>query len=205
MEIDPAQNTTLQNYKIMTGLVVPRPIAWVSTLNEAGTTNLAPFSAFTFCSHNPPMVAISIDQKDDGQLKDTANNILRTGEFVVNIVNGAVMEAMHKSSAKVPPEVSEADALGLRQVPSRIVGPSRIAAAPASLECRLHMAIPLGNVPNMLMIGEVRRFHVRDDLIQDGKIDCLSLDPVARLGGPNYATLGQVTQLPEAALPLENG
>lgn len=201
MEIDPAQNTTLQNYKILTGLVVPRPIAWISTLNETGATNLSPFSAFTFCAHEPPMVAISIGRKEDARLKDTSSNILRTGEFVVNIVNSAVIEAMHSSSAMVPPEISEADALGLHQLPSRTIAPPRIASAPASLECRLHMAIPLGKEYSLLMIGEVQRFHVRDDLIHEGKIDSLALDPVARLGGPNYAVLGQVTQLPEASLP----
>lgn len=203
MEIDPCQNTAPENYKIMTGLVVPRPIAWVTTLNQAGATNLSPFSAFTFCSHKPPMVAISIGRKDGGELKDTGNNILRTGEFVVNIVNRTVLGVMHDSSAPVPPEVSEAEALRLDQLPSSTIAPPRIAAAPASLECKLHMAIPLGEERNMLVIGEVLRFHVRDDLIRDGKVDTVSLDPVARLGGPNYAGLGQVIQMPEAALPTD--
>lgn len=203
MEIDPGQNTTPENYKIMTGLVVPRPIAWVSTLNEAGATNLSPFSAFTFCSHMPPMVAISIGRKEGAVLKDTASNIFRTGEFVVNIVNRAVLDVMHNSSASVPADVSEAEALRLDQLPSSTIAPPRIAAAPASLECKLHMAIPLGEERNMLVIGEVLRFHVRDDLIRDGKVDSVSLDPVARLGGPNYAGLGQVRQMPEAALPTD--
>ncbi|MEY8841807.1 flavin reductase family protein [Cribrihabitans sp. XS_ASV171] len=205
MEIDPSRNTTAENYKIMTGLVVPRPIAWVTTLNQAGATNLSPFSAFTFCSHKPPMVAISIGRKGGGELKDTGDNILQTGEFVVNIVNRAVLEVMHNSSAPVPPEVSEAEALQLDQLPSGIIAPPRIAEAPASLECKLHMAIPLGEERNMLVIGEVLRFHVRDDLIKDGKIDTVKLDPVARLGGPNYAVLGQVIQTPEAALPVDGG
>lgn len=200
MEIDPNQNTMLQNYKIMTGLVVPRPIAWVSTLNEEGATNLSPFSAFTFCSHKPPMVAISIGRKEGKLLKDTGHNILRTGEYVVNIVNSAALELMHNSSAIVPPDISEAEALGLGQIPSTTVAPPRIAEAPASLECRLQMAIPLGEEHNMLMIGEVMRFHVRDDLISDGKIETVALDPIARLGGPNYAGLGDIIRMPQAVI-----
>lgn len=205
MEIDPAQNTTPENYKIMTGLVVPRPIAWVSTLNEAGATNLSPFSAFRFCSHKPPMVAISIGLKDGALLKDTGNNILRTGEFVVNIVNGALLDVMHNSSASVPADVSEAEVLELHQLPSSTIAPTRIAAAPACLECKLHVAIPLGEERNVLMIGEVLRFHVNDDLFHDGKIDTVSLDPVARLGGPNYAVLGKVIKTPDAALQTDGG
>ncbi|GGF74795.1 flavin reductase family protein [Mameliella alba] len=201
MEIDPGQNSMRENYKIMTGLVVPRPIAWISTLNESGATNLSPFSAFTFCSHKPPMLAISIGRKGGTTLKDTGHNILNSGEFVVNIVNSAALNAMHNSSAIVPPEVSEADALDLEQLPSSTVAPPRIAAAPASLECRLHMAIPLGEERNVLVIGEVLRFHIRDDLISDGKVETRALDPVARLGGPNYAGLGEVIRMPGATLP----
>ncbi|MBW8638708.1 flavin reductase family protein [Hoeflea sp. WL0058] len=200
MEIDPNTNSMLENYKIMTGLVVPRPIAWVTTLNAAGSTNLSPFSAFTFCSHKPPMVAISIGRKAGVVLKDTGQNILRSGEFVVNIVNSAALSAMHNSSAIVPPDVSEADALQLDQLPSSTVSPPRIAEAPASLECRLHLSIPLGEEHNMLMIGEVLRFHVRDDLINNGKVETVALDPVARLGGPNYAGLGEVIRMPDAVL-----
>ncbi|WP_334191960.1 flavin reductase family protein [Pararhodobacter sp.] len=200
MEIDPSTNTMAENYKIMTGLVVPRPIAWISTLNEAGSTNLSPFSAFTFCSHKPPMVAVSIGRKTGSVLKDSGHNILRTGEFVVNIVNSAALSAMHHSSAVVPPDVSEAEALNLQQLPSVTIAPPRIAAAPASLECRLHLAIPLGEERNMLIIGEVLRFHVRDELINNGKIETVALDPVARLGGPNYAGLGPVVRMPQAAL-----
>ena len=205
MEIDPSKNTMRENYKIMTGLVVPRPIAWVSTLNEAGTTNLSPFSAFTFCSHKPPMVAISIGRKAGTVLKDTGHNILRTGEYVVNIVNSAALDAMHNSSAIVPADVSEAEALQLSQLPSSTIAPPRIGQAPASLECRLHMAIPLGEERNMLMIGEVLRFHVRDDLINNGKVETVALDPVARLGGPNYAGLGEVIRMSEAALTPGDG
>ncbi|PTW99994.1 flavin reductase family protein [Pararhodobacter aggregans] len=200
MEIDPSTKTMAENYKIMTGLVVPRPIAWISTLNEAGSTNLSPFSAFTFCSHKPPMVAVSIGRKAGSVLKDSGNNILRTGEFVVNIVNSAALAVMHHSSAVVPPDVSEAEALNLQQLPSVTIAPPRIAVAPASLECRLHLAIPLGEERNMLIIGEVLRFHVRDDLVNNGKIETVALDPVARLGGPNYAGLGPVVRMPQAAL-----
>lgn len=207
MEIDPAAQGLAQNYKLMTGLVVPRPIAWISTLSEAGKVNLSPFSAFTFCSHNPPMVAISIgrrggiERESGTPLKDTGQNILRTGEFVVNIVSSDLLQQMHDSSAPVPAGTSEAEALGLECVPCSVVSPPRVKSAPASLECVLHMAVPLGRERSYLMIGEVRRFHLREGLLVNGKIETGALDPVARLGGPNYAGLGRIRTLPQPVLP----
>lgn len=197
MEIDPTNLTMRENYKIMTGLVVPRPIAWITTLSEGGKVNLAPFSAFTFVSHNPPMIAVSIGRKET-ELKDTGYNILRDGEFVVNIANQSLMQDLHDSSAVYPADQSEADALGLATVASITVRPPRLRIAPASMECKLHMAVPLGNERNYLMVGQVKRFHVDDDLIRDGKIETRELDPIARLGGPNYATLGEIVTLAPA-------
>ncbi|WP_067221708.1 flavin reductase family protein [Stappia indica] len=197
MEIDPTPQTMRENYKLMTGLIVPRPIAWVSTLSAEGAVNLAPFSAFTFCSHKPPMVAISVGRKGR-LLKDTGTNILRDGEFVVNIAHRGLLQELHDSSAVYPPDVSEAQALGLATVASRCIAPPRLAVAPASLECRLHMALPLGDERNYLMIGEVLRFHIDDALLHEGKVDTAELDPVARVGGPNYMTYGELVTLPAA-------
>ncbi|KFC66216.1 Flavin reductase domain protein FMN-binding protein [Devosia sp. LC5] len=197
MEIDPTPLAMRDNYKLMTGLIVPRPIAWVSTLSENGQVNLAPFSAFTFVSHKPPMLAISIGRRGT-ELKDTGNNILRTGEFVVNIGNLALLEPLHLSSAHYPSDESEVEALGLETAPSSLVAPPRLADAPASLECRLNFSRPFGDEENYLMVGEVLRFHIKDHLVNAGKVETRDLDPVARLGGPKYATLGEIVIMPPA-------
>lgn len=199
MEIDPKAQKSVDNYKLMTGIVVPRPIAWVTTLNEAGKVNLAPFSAFTFVSHDPSMIAISIGRKRE-LLKDTGQNILRDGEFVINIANYSMMQQLHDSSANYQPEESEAEALNLEVTNSVSVRPPRLRWAPASMECKLHMAIPLGNERDYLIIGHVHRFHIADAILRDGKIDTRSLDPIARLGGPNYAALGEIITVAPAEI-----
>jgi flavin reductase (DIM6/NTAB) family NADH-FMN oxidoreductase RutF len=184
--------TSEAGYKLLIGSVVPRPIAWISTLSAIGHSNLAPFSAFTFLSHDPPMVGIGIARrKNDDTLKDTAKNIMRDKEFVVNIANVPLIEALHRSSFEFPEDQSEIEALGLRTMPSRDVRPPRLADAPIALECRLHQIIEFGERRQQLVVGEVLRFQVRDDLCHDGKIDSYALNPVARLGGPSYATLGE--------------
>ncbi|MBI3524839.1 MAG: flavin reductase family protein [Betaproteobacteria bacterium] len=195
MEIDAAGLTMVQAYKLMTGIVVPRPIAWVTTLSKTGVVNLAPFSAFSFVSHDPPMVAISIGLKK-GVIKDTGRNILDTGEFVVNIADQPLLQALHASATEFPPDVSEIEILGLETRDSVTVKPPRIAAAPVSLECVLHDCIEFGREPNRLMIGEVQRFYIRDGLVKDGKITTSELNPIARLGGPIYATLGEIITMP---------
>lgn len=199
MEIDPSDQSVQDNYKIMTGLVVPRPIAWVTTLNEAGKINLAPFSAFTFVSHDPPMIAISIG-KTGNLLKDTGRNILRDGQFVVNIANHSQMQKLHDSSAEYPTEESEVDALSIETLNCVTVRPPRLRCVPASMECGLHLALPLGNERHYLMIGRVQLFHLADLLFREGKIDTSELNPLARLGGPNYATLGDITTLAPATI-----
>jgi flavin reductase (DIM6/NTAB) family NADH-FMN oxidoreductase RutF len=185
--------TSEAGYKLLIGSVVPRPIAWVSTLSEKGHSNLAPISAFTFLSHDPPMVGIGIARrKSDDTLKDTAKNIMRDKEFVVNIANLALVEALHRSSFEFPEDESEIQALGLRTAASRDVRPPRLADAPIALECRLHQIIEFGERgDSSLLSGEVLRFQVRDDLCHEGKIDSYALNPVARLGGPLYAALGE--------------
>tara|TARA_R110002126_G_scaffold291784_1_gene458108 strand:- start:36979 stop:37593 length:615 start_codon:yes stop_codon:yes gene_type:complete len=191
MIIDPTPNTMLENYKLMTGLIVPRPIAWITTLSEGKKVNLAPFSAFTFVSHKPPMVAISIGRKD-GLLKDTGNNILRDGECVVNISNQTLLDQLHASSARYQPEQSEVEALGMETLASLTVAPPRLAAAPASMECKLHFSKMFGDEQNLLVVAEVTRFHIADHLVNNGKVETVDLDPIARLGGPKYSTLGQI-------------
>jgi len=178
-----------QTYKLMTGIVVPRPIAWISTRGPRDQVNLAPFSCFTFVSNAPPMVGINIGRKA-GQRKDTARNILAHGEFVVNIGDETLLEALHASAHEYPPDVSEAECLDLQVCASEMVVTPRLHAAPISLECRFHSVIPFGNTGAEFFIGTVVLFHIRDDLEQNGKIDSERLRPICRLGGPNYALLG---------------
>lgn len=185
-ELDP-----LQAYKLLTGIVVPRPIAWITTRSTEGVLNVAPFSAFTFVSNKPPMVGVNVGRKKDG-LKDTGNNILATGEYVVHIADRSLLGALHDSAEEHPPEVSEVELLGLATLPSETVSVPRLAAPPVAMECRLHQAIPFGVTGSQFIVGEVIAFHLRDGLSQDFKIDSKALDPICRLAGPNYATLGEI-------------
>lgn len=191
--LDPREMPAADIYKIMTGIVVPRPIAWVTTKSRQGVVNLAPFSSFTFVSHSPPMLAIGVDTKPDGSgLKDTARNILETQEFVVHIADRSLLPPLHASAEEYPTEISEIEVLGLRTLPASRIGTPRLADAPVAVECRLHRCIELGTGPTRLFIGEVQCFHVRDSLLAAGKIDTALLDPISRLAGPHYATIDQI-------------
>ena len=181
-------------YKLITGIVVPRPIAWVTTLGEAGQVNLAPFSAFTFVSNKPVMIGINVGRKA-GRFKDTGHNILRTGEFVAHIADDTMIEAVHHSAIEYPPEVSEAEKIGLATVASEHVQVPRLAAPPISMECRLHQAIPFGETGSQFMVGEVLVFHIRDDVYGTGRIDTAKLRPICRIAGPRYAKLGEVVTM----------
>jgi flavin reductase (DIM6/NTAB) family NADH-FMN oxidoreductase RutF len=178
-------------YKLMTGIVVPRPIAWVCTLSSEGVLNLAPFSAFTFVSTKPPMIGISVGRKA-GRRKDTAANIYSRGEFVVHIANQTLLDPLHESAVEHPPEVSEVDLLGLTTTPSTLVSVPRLVAPSVAMECKLHQVIAFGSTGSEFMVGEVVAFHIDDALMENGKIDSMKLNPICRLAGPNYATLGQL-------------
>jgi flavin reductase (DIM6/NTAB) family NADH-FMN oxidoreductase RutF len=191
MVIHPSEMGAEACYRLLTGLVVPRPIAWVTSLSPDGVLNLAPFSAFTFVSPKPPMLAISVGHKA-GRYKDTARNILATEEFVVHIASQAQIDALHESAEEHPPHVSEVAHLGLTTLPSDLVKPARLADAPVAMECRLRHCIEFGETRSRLLVGEAVRIHLRDGLLRDGKVETLELDPIARVGGPTYATLGRL-------------
>ena len=125
-----------QTYKLLTGVVVPRPIAWITTRSATGVVNVAPFSAFTFVSNKPPLLGVNIGRKA-GLRKDTAHHIMATGEFVVHIANSALTPEVHASAVEHPPDVSEVDLLGLRTLPSQHLAVPRLQAAPVAMECRL--------------------------------------------------------------------
>lgn len=181
-------------YRLMSGIVVPRPIAWITTVSESGVINLAPFSCFTFVSNKPPMLGVNIGRKA-GKRKDTGANIHALREFVVNIGDASHMVAIHESSAEHAPDVSETELLGLGTLECTTVRVPRLADAPVSMECKLERIISFGQTGSEFIIGEVTAFHLRDGLMRNGKVDTRELDPVCRIGGPNYATLGKIVTL----------
>jgi flavin reductase (DIM6/NTAB) family NADH-FMN oxidoreductase RutF len=182
MQIDPALHTKADNYKLITNLVVPRPIAWVTTLNPTGTVNLAPFSFFNAVGADPLYIVLSIGRRDTGEPKDTAANIRSSGEFVVNMVTVDLLDAMNISASDFPPDESELTAAGLHTAPSVHIATPRLAETQVSLECKLHSAQPVG--ANTLVIGEVVMFHVADHLVGPrSHIDGFS--PIGRLGSPS--------------------
>jgi flavin reductase (DIM6/NTAB) family NADH-FMN oxidoreductase RutF len=182
MQIDPSFHSTADNYKILTNLVVPRPIAWVTSLSDAGIVNLAPFSFFNAVGSDPLYVVISIGCRDNGTPKDTARNILASGEFVVNLVTEELFGAMNISAADFPPDQSELAAANISAAPSVRVKAPRLAQAQASLECTLFKSEPIG--ANTLFIGEVVMFHVADHLLGP-RMHINNFAPIGRLGSPS--------------------
>lgn len=182
MQIDPSLHSKADNYKLLTNLVVPRPIAWVTSQNESGIINLAPFSFFNAVGSDPLYVIISIGHNDAGESKDTAKNILANGEFVVNLVSEDLFDAMNISAADFPSGQSELLAAHLHSSPSVHIKVPRVAEAQASLECKLFSTQALGS--NTLFIGEVVMFHVADHLI-DEHLHINNFAPIGRLGSPS--------------------
>lgn len=189
MVIDPPELSPLAAYKLATSLIVPRPIAWVGSQGGDGVPNLAPFSYFMGVSTQPPAIAISVARGRGGTLKDTAANILSTGEFSVSVVSHRLRESMVQSSLPLPADVSEFEANGLDQVSCDTVNAPRPADALASMECRLVHAHDLGTAH--LLVGEVTRYHLAEDVLsvdEKGHVTASieSLDPIGRLGGFEY-------------------
>lgn len=188
MTIDPATIDTRTTYKLMIGMIVPRPIAFVSTVSAAGVLNLAPFSFFTGLGANPPAVCFCPSNRADGSHKDTLVNIEATGEFVVNMVSEAIAEQMNLTSGEYPPDVDEFALSGLTPTPSQAVKPPRVRESPAAMECRLLQVVRISPLPDggNLVIGEVVRFHVDDAMISNYRIDSDRLRAIGRMGGPEY-------------------
>jgi flavin reductase (DIM6/NTAB) family NADH-FMN oxidoreductase RutF len=194
MQICPDGMEPLALYKLMTGVVVPRPIAWVTTLSEQGVVNLAPFSCFSFLSSNPPILGFTVGKRR-GRYKDTANNIRRLKEFVVHIADESMLEALHLSADEYLPDVSEAEVAGLAVAAGERVAVPRLTAAPVAMECALSQTLQFGRGGSEFFVGEVQLFHLRDGLYVEGKIDSEQLRPIGRLAGPTYATLGKVVRM----------
>lgn len=183
MIIESSTLDATSGYKLLIGSILPRAIAWVSTLSMDGVANLAPISFFTGVGRKPPMVSLSMQPRSDGvTLKDTFVNIRDTKEFVVNLVTIDQAHDMHRSAFEFAPEVDEFDVLGLSKESSQFVRPPRVRGAPISMECRLNQIIPIEGSSDNVVWGEVLCFHVRDDLyLERGRIDTGALNVVGRL------------------------
>ncbi|HEY0607244.1 MAG TPA: flavin reductase family protein [Herpetosiphonaceae bacterium] len=188
MQIDPASLTEREIYKILIGAVVPRPIAWVSSIGAEGTPNLAPFSYFNIACTDPPMLLFCPQRRGDGSPKDTLRNVQTTGEFVLHIVSEELAAAMNQTSAEYPYGTDELAATGLRAATSSLVAPPRVADAAVAFECRVEQIVHVGSERGgEIVIGRVLQIHVRDDVYRDGYIVLDALKPVARLAGNDYA------------------
>ncbi len=186
MELDLEKEYADRAYPILASLVTPRPIALVTTINEAGQVNAAPFSFFNVMGANPPICAFAPADRDDGTPKDTALNIRATHEFVVNLVDEAIAEKMNECAASLPYGENELQRAGLAAAPSSVVKPPRIAAAPASLECVEWGTLQIGE--NRVVIGLIKRIHLRDELFdaQKKRIVTDKFFPIGRMSAPHW-------------------
>lgn len=187
--IDPAQHEANDIYKLMIGVIVPRPIAFVSSIDAAGVRNLAPFSYFTACGSKPPVVCFCTSVRSSPRpYKDTLRNVEATGEFVVNIVSEEFAAQMNATAADVGPEVDEFELSGLTPLASDLVKPPRVAESKVHMECRLHQIVRVSDQPGggVLVLGEVLRFHVLESLLDGYKVDPDGLNAIGRMGGPTY-------------------
>lgn len=191
---------TAEAYRLICGIVVPRPVAWITTVDGSGRVNAAPFSSYNYVAHSPPMVAVNIGTRM-GELKDTARNIRDTGFFCVNVATEATMDGMHRCGADYPPDIGEPEALGIALLPGASTPVPRIAASPIHMECRLERAVTLGRGLNTLYIGEVISFHISRSVYDGRHVDSVRLRPIARLGGPYYAGLGEIFHRPALQRP----
>ncbi len=190
MDINPDDLSSAECYRLLVGIVVPRPIAWVTSMDAEGRVNAAPFSCYTFVCKAPPMVAIVVGHREQ-RLKDTSNNIHDGSDFVVNAVTDDIAEPMHETSADYPSEMSEVEALGLELAPSKVIRTPGVAISPIHMECKLHRIEVFGHESDELIVGEVVHFDIDDRLIAGRRINIGAYHPLARLGGPNYAKLGE--------------
>ncbi len=187
-----------ERYQLLTSLVVPRPIGWLSTFSAERGANLAPFSYFVALSHTPMLVGASIGHRN-GEPKDTLRNIRETGSFCVNVVSKPLLEAMNLTAGDYPPDVNEFDVAGLSMRRASLVNAPYVGECPAVLECRIFREVDLGEAPNTLVIGEVVAVRLDDSLRRipgTHNVDTESLRPVGRLWSAGYALLGEIRTLP---------
>jgi flavin reductase (DIM6/NTAB) family NADH-FMN oxidoreductase RutF len=197
MHIDPKTLNRRDMHEMLMAMIMPRPIAWVSTVNENGVFNLAPFSQFTSVSLRPPIVCLAIGWNRDGRKKDTLENIEVSKDFVINVVDESLAQAMNQTSAEYPAGADEFREVGLTAVKSDIVKAPILGESPLSMECKVTQIMQFGQRPDggYLVLGEVVRFHVRDELYINGEIDVSRLKHVGRLGEQLYCRIGDAFRM----------
>jgi flavin reductase (DIM6/NTAB) family NADH-FMN oxidoreductase RutF len=200
VQLDPSALSSTAVYKLLISSVVPRPIAWVSSVDAAGVLNLAPFSYFMAITDEPPTIAFSCSPRA-GNRKDTLRNVEAVGEFVVNVVDDERAAQMNLSSGDYAPETDEFALTHLTPAPSLVVKPPRVAEAPINMECRVARILPVGKAH--LILGQIVQWHVRDDVYDaaTGRLDMHRLRPVGRLTGNLYSHIHDIFEMKR---PSEN-
>ena len=202
MQFDPNLLEQSAIYKLLTGVIIPRPIGWISTLSEDGINNLAPFSYFNMVSSDPPCVMFST-RRDNNTNKDTLNNVLATNQFVVNMVTKDIVEQMNQTAATVPSDIDEFKLTNLTTIPSSVVKPMRVRESLVHLECeKIHhyfITDKDGNETACVIIGQIKILHIDDEILDKNfKINLDKYVPVARLAGSNYGTIGEIFSIKRA-------
>ena len=188
MKLDPAKLTQREAYNLLVGTIVPRPIAWVSTVGQNDVLNLTPFSAFTMLCVEPAIICVHIAYRRDGSEKDTIINIKFSKDFVVNLADETSAQSMNQTSAEYPIDVDEFKECGLTPLKSDLVKAPRVAESPVNMECKLLQVLEFGAVPggSQVALGEVLRVHLKDEYYADGEIQMSRLKAIGRLGGQFY-------------------
>ncbi|KRP99103.1 flavin oxidoreductase [Bradyrhizobium yuanmingense] len=199
MDYAASELTPRERYKVLTSFILPRPIAWVTTLGPTGVVNAAPFSFFNAFCEDPPLCMFAANRKPNGEDKDTFLNIQRTGEFVVNLTDEPLARAMHESSGDFPPEISEPDYLGLKLASSTKIGVPRLADTPWAMECKLWKLIDV-NDDRRLIMGEGLHFHIRDELWDDKamRVHMDRYHPIGRMFADRYCRTDDRVVFPAA-------
>ncbi|MGT2499744.1 flavin reductase family protein [Bradyrhizobium guangxiense] len=199
MDYAASELTPRERYKVLTSFILPRPIAWVTTLGPTGVVNAAPFSFFNAFCEDPPLCMFAANRKPNGEDKDTFLNIQRTGEFVVNIADEPLARAMHESSGDFPPEIGEPDYLGLKLAPSTTIAVPRLADTPWAMECKLWKLIDV-NDDRKLIMGEGIHFHIRDELWDDKamRVHMDRYHPIGRMFADRYCRTDDRVVFPAA-------
>lgn len=206
MQLNPEELTNKERYKLMIGAIVPRPIAWVSTIDAAGRPNLAPFSFFTAVCSNPMTLLFAPGWSGlRGRMKDTLVNIRAVPEFVINITNEATAEAMNLTATEFEAGIDEFAWAGVTPVPSEMIRVPRVAEAPVAFECKLQQIVVVNEGPGggVVVFGEVQSIFVRDDLIENGRIPTEKLQPIGRLAGAGYAHINDFFEMHRVPPPKE--
>jgi flavin reductase (DIM6/NTAB) family NADH-FMN oxidoreductase RutF len=201
MDLEFASLPLQERYKLLASLVIPRPIAWISTVDAAGVNNCAPYSFFNAFAEDPPLCMVSFGPRQDGMTKHTLTNILDTGEFVVNLVDEATANAMHLSAEEIPQDESEFAKTGLTPAPALRVRHPRIAEAPISFECTVYKTLEI-TATRVFVFGEIVLLHARDGIVDPAtkRVDEAHYRPIGRLYANRYCTTRQRFALP-GALP----